>query len=744
MASSSIQTRLSTQHSVFGQSATLPQCQLPVKEDVFRCYLWHRDNCGADEVQCRRELLKLTARDIITVWDKASIPTIEQKSVINKLERLISSANNLQKYNSEKRKSTTFKSERSSFDCLFDICSCKCVSRGQFNREVCKCKVKIPSIEWSFFLDQNRERKMVIGHVDLEVTATLQKRSLRKEREEKYKVKQLKTTAESSYACSTTEDTEMSDSGDTESECESLNENSSSSSDSSSARQNRNQYPNLCEVMERSGASNRDACRIINAYLADMGLNTANNLLEQTKLRRQRIMWRSKAVSSHTARLKKLKCIGFDGKIDDTRLYKSGMVQRVGKEDHYIIVAYPEEEYVEHVAPQSGKAHDIVAELQSVINDTESIDSLSAITCDSTNVNVGEHGGVIRLLELYLKRPLQWLICMLHLNELPFREVFRMLDGETAGPGALKGAIGKLLDFDPCNLPVTNYKPITGNTKDMPQNIKSDLSQDQKYLLKACLAVQLGHSNTDPETLKFLSTGSPGLLHHARWLTRANRLLRLYMGTDQPSPELVQLVSYIVNCYAPCWFEIKSHPMCVDGARNFFFAITCTRQLLDDSVRQWAESVLTRNCYFAHSESILLAALTDNDINIRRIAVEKIVAARNRMEHEEVRKFSKSSIVLNFDANDYFNMIDWNLSAVFPPPLVLSMSNEELMKSAEFGPVSIPALPCHTQAVERLVREVSRASGKVFGHSARHGMIISASESRKKHKTDTKNTFLAQ
>ena len=161
--------------------------------------------------------------------------------------------------------------------------------------------------------------------------------------------------------------------------------------------------------------------------------------------------------------------------------------------------------------------------------------------------------------------------------------------------------------------------------------------------------------------------------------------------------------------------------MCFDGARNFFFVVTSSRQLPDESDRQCVETVLTRNCYFAHSENVLLAALTDDNIEIRRNAVQRIIAARRSTELDKVRKFSKSDVVLKFDANDYFNMIDWNLSKVTPPPLMSSVSSEELIKSAEIGPVSVPALPCHTQAVERLVREVSLASGRVFGHNARHG-----------------------
>lgn len=50
------------------------------------------------------------------------------------------------------------------------------------------------------------------------------------------------------------------------------------------------------------------------------------------------------------------------------------------------------------------------------------------------------------MMEDALQKPLQWLICLLHCNELPLRALIQHLDGKTAGPGQFKGPIGKLLD----------------------------------------------------------------------------------------------------------------------------------------------------------------------------------------------------------------------------------------------------------------------------------------------------------
>ena len=59
------------------------------------------------------------------------------------------------------------------------------------------------------------------------------------------------------------------------------------------------------------------------------------------------------------------------------------------------------------------------------------IENLVAIGCDGTSVNTGFNGGVIRLIEEKLNKPLHWFIFQLHANELPLRHVVQKLDGKT-------------------------------------------------------------------------------------------------------------------------------------------------------------------------------------------------------------------------------------------------------------------------------------------------------------------------
>ena len=81
---------------------------------------------------------------------------------------------------------------------------------------------------------------------------------------------------------------------------------------------------------------------------------------------------------------------------------------------------------------------------------------------------------------------------------------------------------------------------------------------------------------------------------------------------------------------------------------------------LDASDRDIVIPVLENNCYSAHPESILLAAIGDTDEQNRRFATEKILAARHNPElaTSDIRQLDKRAIVLNFMVNSYLDLID--------------------------------------------------------------------------------------
>ena len=123
-----------------------------------------------------------------------------------------------------------------------------------------------------------------------------------------------------------------------------------------------------------------------------------------------------------------------------------------------------------------------------------------------------------------LDRTLQWLLCMLHLNELPLKHLLEFLDGITSGPTSFKGSIGKAINEDLRLLPIANLQPLNSCVNKLPEIIISELSTDQSFLYYICMTVQHGR-----EYLLYhnVMSNSPGALNQARWLTKANRIFKI-------------------------------------------------------------------------------------------------------------------------------------------------------------------------------------------------------------------------
>ena len=122
-----------------------------------------------------------------------------------------------------------------------------------------------------------------------------------------------------------------------------------------------------------------------------------------------------------------------------------GKGKTLQKQEHYTVLKQPESEYLTHFTPDSGKAKDVAENLKQTVIKYNFVPCLKVIGGDSTAVNTGRKGGAITLLEKELDRRLVWLICLLHVNELPLRHLFVDLDDPTQGDKAFKGPIAKIL-----------------------------------------------------------------------------------------------------------------------------------------------------------------------------------------------------------------------------------------------------------------------------------------------------------
>lgn len=476
----------------------------------------------------------------------------------------------------------------------------------------------------------------------------------------------------------------------------------------------------LSRTLDRYGVSDRASAAIASSVLDDFGVLHDDDLgcvIDRSRIRRARETTRQIAAGSKSSNT--LFGFYFDGRKDKT-LKMDDNRRQVVLEEHIVLVGEPGSIYVGHVVPKTGSAADITESMWELIKDSPS--GLTAVGCDGTNVNTGIRGGVVILLEHKLNRPLKWLICQLHANELPLRHLIKELDGETNGPRGFTGPIGKALEG--CEkLAVKSFEKI--ESADIPIILKTDLSWEQKYLYEMCHAISSGVCSAG------LAKRNPGKVVHSRWITTANRILRLYISTNTPSENLKVLATFIMRVYAPSWFSIKARPSCVKGAIHLHEMIQRSRYL-PSNIKNIIDPVLQRNAYFGHCENLLLAMLFDSHQYVRELGLRRILKARE-LPVLNLRRFSVP--VINFSAKEYYDLISWQDITITEPPLLAHLSVEalwQLVRDPDNKTIAkdILKLPSHTQAVERAVKVVSEASLSVCGSERRDGVIRNKMQAR--------------
>ncbi|KAK4875275.1 hypothetical protein RN001_011697 [Aquatica leii] len=88
---------------------------------------------------------------------------------------------------------------------------------------------------------------------------------------------------------------------------------------------------------------------------------------------------------------------------------------------------------------------------------------------------------------------------------------------------------------------VVNFESIEVTLSDV--SVK-ELSTDQRYMYEICSGISKGIISL------LLSEKDPGKMSHSRWLTTANRILRLYVSTEFPLTNLKILTKYVIRLYA--------------------------------------------------------------------------------------------------------------------------------------------------------------------------------------------------
>lgn len=725
---------------VFGPSSDLANNRLPTYVDVAKCYEFVREGFKVSKKEPTFQTISLIlANKIREIWEQASLPMISSQRTLAKIKEFHIKLQTLKK---DKHKATfsvkcdVFRRENANK--LFDISSCKC---NNFSN--CICVEKVPILERPFLVDQRGPRKMVIGRIDILTTKKIQKNTERKIANQERVLK-----ARTAAAVSNTVNIDLSSAeseSDSTSDIESniLSPRSTPKHKSSTVcSKNKIAFSNVAMACDRIGISDRAAAIIVSSTLQDLGIVSSTDssmVVDRNKIRRARKVTRSKIQNIELSENRELLGLYFDGRKDKTiSQIKIGekFARKTVMEDHIVVLSEPDSKYIGHLTATSSTSLAIKKYMFEFLAENDfDVSNLNVIGCDGTVVNTGCNGGIIRLIELELKKPLQWFICLLHCNELPLRHLFLKLDGRTVGPNAFSGPLGKQLQN--CEtLPVVSFEKITS---ELPFVDSADLSTDQKYLYEITSAISKNSFSAD------LINRNPGKMNHSRWLTTANRILRLYVATVRPSSNLRKLAKFVVKVYAPVWFEIKGKPSCRYGALHLWSMINKSR-MFDDAIKNIIDPVIQRNGYFAHPENILLAMITDERLHIRELAYRRIMKIRSNATNatNTVRSFEVQK--LKFEAKEYTDLIDWQNAIITVPPVLIHVPDESLKDMIKDihneKIIKMTNFPCHTQAVERCVKLVTEASSSVCGSDARDGFIRNRLVSRAiLPKFDTKSDF---
>ena len=205
-------------------------------------------------------------------------------------------------------------------------------------------------------------------------------------------------------------------------------------------QQNRVTLKELAMVCERYEVYGTADAAIASATLKAFGIVTEEDkiyVVNKSMLRRERQKYREEMRNKEQELFKLVDSVFVDERKDAAmtivKVNRNYHRQTVIKE-HYVIVGEPNVFYLLHVMLENGSGYKVATSVYSAIKNTSLEQKLKIVGSDGSAVMTGKSKRFIASLETLLGRPWQWVICLLHLNELPLIQVFQNLHGVISEP----------------------------------------------------------------------------------------------------------------------------------------------------------------------------------------------------------------------------------------------------------------------------------------------------------------------
>ena len=484
---------------IFEAVKLFPPGELPTKRHVIEQML---DLPDFRTLSAAREV----AKELHERWIWCNVYPQHHYTIATKIQQMMTIFSNVTRY--PRKNSEPYKKMESSFlqdmDQLFDV---YCVDEQQRRQMEIRHCLRMARKDFTFYEDQRTECKrrcvdevVPLTQSDLRFSRDAQRPSI--------PMSTYASASPSSEQCSAFASDSNSDTADgSASQSSETSEKSIITPQDSypSHAQNRQRWTNLARMCERYQISDRAGAAIATSTLQDMGIVTNEDkslVIDPSKLRRERERCRKEICQEEVSNFKYVSGLYFDGRKDATQVMLEGpngkMYRSTQLEEHYVLIGEPGTYYLTHLSPTDGKGRTLAQEIFDFISNTMLCQKLNIVGTDGAALMTGKFNGVIRSLEELLKTPLQRSICLLHTNKLPLRHVFMELDGTTNSPDSFTGPIGKQLDGCVSEWPVVKFKNIPNvHFPDIPQSVVDELSSDQNYAYKICMAVMVGSVDED-------------------------------------------------------------------------------------------------------------------------------------------------------------------------------------------------------------------------------------------------------
>ena len=144
---------------------------------------------------------------------------------------------------------------------------------------------------------------------------------------------------------------------------------------------------------------------------------------------------------------------------------------------------------------------------------------------------------------------------------------------------------------------------------------------------------------------------------------------------------------------------------------------------------------LNQNGFFLHHENVLMAMICSTDIKERRVAIEKILSLRHESltnsnySSKPISVFHPKDYKVNFDAKDLESLNQVPLSEAKYEPAPTKIFSDDEIKSFLYFPLDLN-IPLSSVAVERAVKDTTRAARMAGNEEERNGVVQATLRSR--------------